>query len=200
VARRADPVRVAVIHGEPRVIESGSQPTRGRVASGAACRESRRYVIRIIRGLIFRLVTAEAVGRNCSVVVVHVTVCTCHGRVLPGQWETRVAVVEGRRAPGRRAVAHVALLRKADRRVVWVVRVLKILQMAAYAGRVCNVVVRIDVTLAALQSRVSPRQRPSGRCVVERCRVPVRGRMADLALLREAGRRVVWVVRVLKIL
>jgi hypothetical protein len=128
-----------------------------------------------------------------------VAVCTCHGRVLPGQGETRVVVVKGRRAPGRRTVADIALLREANRRVVWVVRVLKIFQMTARAGRVCNVVVRIDVTLAALQSRVSPRQRPAGRCVIERCRVPVRGRMADLALLREAGRRVVRVVRVLEI-
>jgi hypothetical protein len=109
-------------------------------------------------------------------------------------------VVKGRRAPGRRTVAHVALLREPGRRVVWVVRVLKILQMAADAGRVCNVVVRIGVTLAALQSGVSARQWPSGRRVIERCRIPVRGRMADLALLREAGRRVVRVVRVLKIL
>ena len=109
-------------------------------------------------------------------------------------------MVKGRRAPDRRTVAHVALLREANRRVVWVVRVLKILQMAAYAGRVCNVVVRVDVTLAALQSRVSPRQRPSGGRVIERCRIPVRGRMADLALLRKTGGRVVRVVRVLEIL
>ena len=47
---------------------------------------------------------------------------------------------------------------------------------------------------------MSARQRPTGRRVIERCRIPVRGRMADLALLREAGRRVVWIVRALEII
>jgi hypothetical protein len=82
VAGGADSVRVAVIHGEPSVIESGSQPTGSRVASGAACWESCRHVIRTIRSLVLRPVTAETVGRDCGVVVVHVTACTCHGRVL----------------------------------------------------------------------------------------------------------------------
>ena len=119
--------------------------------------------------------------------------------MLSGQRETRVVVVEGRRAPSRRTVAHVALLREADGRVVWVVRVLKILQMAADAGRVCDVVIRISVALAALQTRVSTRQWPAGRRVIERCRVPVRRRVADLALLREAGRGVVRVIRALEV-
>ena len=78
VARRADPVRVAVIHGEPGVIEGGSQPTRGRVTGGATRRKSCRHVIRTVRGLVFRPMTAEAVGRNRSVVVVDVTACAQH--------------------------------------------------------------------------------------------------------------------------
>jgi hypothetical protein len=94
VTRRADSVRVAMIHGEPRVIESGSQPSGGSVASGARRRESCRRVIRTIRGLVLRLMTAETVGRNGSVVVVHVTASARHGCVLPRQGETCVVVVE----------------------------------------------------------------------------------------------------------
>lgn len=46
---------------------------------------------------------------------------------------------------------------------------------------------------------MSAGQRPSSRRVIERRRVPVRGRMANLALLREAGRRVVRIVRALEV-
>jgi len=149
VTRRADPVRVAVIHGEPRVIESGSQPTRRGVASGAARRESCRHVARTVRGLVLRLMTAEAVGRNGGVVVVHVTACAWHGRVLPGQGETGVVVVKGSWAPGCRTVAYVALLRDSGRNVIRIVRSVEVFQMAAYAGRIRNVVVRVDMALAA---------------------------------------------------
>ena len=46
---------------------------------------------------------------------------------------------------------------------------------------------------------MSAGQRPSSRRVIERRRVPVRGRMTNLALLREAGRRVVRIVRALEV-
>jgi hypothetical protein len=71
--------------------------------------------------------------------------------------------------------------------------------MAANTSRNRNVVVGVRVTLAALQTRVSARQRPASRCVIERCRIPVRRRMANLALLREASRRVVRVIRTLEV-
>ena len=199
VTRRADPVRVAVIHGEPRVIESGSQPGRRRVAGCARGRESCRHVVRAVRALVVHLVTTEAVGGHRGVVVVHVTASARHGRVLPCQGETCVVVVEARRAPGRRTMAHVALLRESGRDVVRIVRALEVSQMAADAARVCDVVVRVHVTLAALQSGVSARQRPTSRCVVERCCVPVRRRMANFALLRKASRRVVRIVRALEV-
>ena len=70
--------------------------------------------------------------------------------------------------------------------------------MAADAGRVCDVVVCVDMTLAALQTE-SARQWPAGGCVIERRRIPVRRCMANLALLREASRRVIGVVRVLEV-
>ena len=199
VTRRADSVCVAVIDVEPGVIESGAQPTRGGVASSARGRESRRRVIRIVRGLVFRLMTTKAIGRHRGVVVVHVTACTRHGRVLSRQGEAGVVVVETCGTPGCRTVAYLALLREAGRNVAGIVCALEIFQMAADTSRNSNVVVGVRVTLAALQTRVSARKRPSGRCVIERCRIPVRRRMANLALLRETGRRVVGVVRALKV-
>ena len=119
---RADPVGVTVIHREPRVIEGCSQPTRGRVTGGASGREPRGHVIRIVRALVIHLMTAEAVGGHRGVVVVHMTASTRDGRVLPSQGEARVVVVEAGRTPGRRTVAHVALLREPGRNVVRIVR------------------------------------------------------------------------------
>lgn len=199
VTRCADPVCIAVIHGEPRVIESGSQPGRRCVARCARGRESCRHVVRAVRALIVHLVTTEAVSGHRGVVVVHVTTGACDRCVLPRQGETCVVVVEACRAPSRRAVTHFALLWESGRNVARIVRALEIIQVAADASRVSDVVVRIGVALAALQSRVCSRQRPAGRCVIECCRIPVRGRMANLALLRETGRRVVGAVRALKV-
>lgn len=94
----------------------------------------------------------EAVGGHGGVVVVDVTASTCDGGVLPRERESCVVVVEACRTPGCRTVAYIALLRESGRNVTWIVRALEILQMAANAGGVCNVVVRIGMTLAALQS------------------------------------------------
>jgi len=96
-------------------------------------------------------------------------------------------------------VAHIALLWESGRNVTWIVRALKIFEVAADASSVCDVVVCISVALAALQSGVSTRQRPSSRRVIERRRVPVRSRVAYFALLREAGSAVVRIVRALKV-
>ena len=122
------------------------------MASSARGRESCRNVVRTVGGLVLRLVTAEAVGGHAGVVVVDVTASTRDGGVLPRQRKRCVVVVEACRTPGCRTVAHLALLRESGRNVTWIVRALEILQMAAYAGGVCDVVVRIGMTLAALQS------------------------------------------------
>ena len=106
--------------------------------------------------------------------------------VFAGQRETCIVVVESRRAPDRSAVANIALLRESHRDVVRITRALKILQVAAHAGGVCDVVVSAGVTLAALERGVRPGQRPTCGGVIEGRRRPVRGGMADLALLREA--------------
>jgi len=127
VTRRADPVGVTVIHGEPCVIEGGSQPSRRRVASAATGRKSCRHVAGTVRSLVFRLMTTKAVGWHRGVVVVHVTACARDGRVLSRQWETGVVVIEACRTPRCCAVAHVALLRKSGCNVAGIVCALEIL-------------------------------------------------------------------------
>jgi hypothetical protein len=48
-------------------------------------------------------------------------------------------------------MADFALLRETRRDMVWVVRSFEIIEVAANAGRIGNVVVPIDMALAALQ-------------------------------------------------
>lgn len=157
-------------------------------------------MIRVVGGVVDTLVTTVAIGRDGSVVVVDMATGTRHGGVSSGQRETGVVVVEARGTPSRGAMAYVALLRESRGYVVGVFRPIEIIQVAADAGRVGNVVVRVHMTLTALQSGVCASQWPSGRCMIEGRRVPVRRRMADLTLLRKPSCGVVRVIRALEVL
>lgn len=150
MTRRTYAIRIAVIHREPRVIKSCAKPTGGCVTGGASGRESGRYVIGIIRCLIVSFVAAETVGGDCRVVVVHVTACAGDRCVSTGQREACVVVIETCRAPRRRAVTDFALLRETRGNMVRVVRSLEIIEVAANAGRIGNVVVPVGMALAAL--------------------------------------------------
>ena len=59
-------------------------------------------------------------------------------------------MIELRRRPGRRAVAHLAGLRESLLRVVRVIRVLIILEMARDARRLRQVVIVVDMAIGAL--------------------------------------------------
>lgn len=112
-----------------------------------------------------------------------------------GQRETRVVVIENRGTPPGCVVAHVALLGKIACNVIRIVRLLIIRQVTAHTGSIRQVVTGSAVTLAALQPAVCPSQWPSGAGMIEGRGRPVCGRMADLALLREACGSVFGTVR-----
>ena len=152
VTGRAHSVGTAMLHGKPGVIKRRTQPTRCRMTDRASCWETGRHVIRIVGSLIVHFVTAEAVGRQGRVVVVHVTVRAEYRGVLSGQGKARVVVIEDCRAPSSRVVAHIALLGKADGSMIWVRRLLKITQVAADADSISDAVVAVRMALAALQS------------------------------------------------
>lgn len=186
VASRADSVRTPMVHREPGVIKGCAQPGGCRVTRRARGGEASRHVIRTVRGLILVLVAAETVRRHGSVVVVDVAVRTRNGSVRARQREAGVVVVERGWAPRGRVVAHVTLLRESDRNMVWIFRVLKIRQVTTDARRIADVVVAVDVALAALHARVRTGQWPTGRRVIEGRGIPVRGGVTDLALLRKS--------------
>jgi hypothetical protein len=63
-------------------------------------------------------------------------------------------MVEGRGLPGQSAVADIALLGKSHSHVIRIGSALVVLQMAAHAGRVGQVVVPVGVAIATLQLQV----------------------------------------------
>ena len=166
VARTAHSARATVIGREPGVVESCVQPAAGVVAGGAGRRKPDRNVVRIVGGLVVGFMTAVTVRRKRRVVVVHVAKRTSGVGVRPREWEN-IIVVEGRGRPRARAVADVALLREACGGVIWVIRGLIFLQVAGYACRVRQAVVVVDVTLRALQGRVSSGEGEASRVVIE---------------------------------
>ncbi len=110
MAARAHTVGVAVIHGEPRVIERGSQPAGRVMARRAGCRKAGRNMVRAGRAVVVGLVTRIAIGWNRRVVIVDVALRARHLGMKASQGKGRVVVIETRRNPSRRVMAHIALL------------------------------------------------------------------------------------------
>lgn len=150
VARCTHTVRIAMIHGEPCVVECSSQPARSRVTGCACGWETRRDVVWTVRGLVLRFVTAVTIRGDRCVVVIYVAVRAGHRSVGPGQRETRIVVIKGRGGPGRRAVAHLTLLGKACGHMIRIVCCLELVQVTAHTCSIRDVVVSVRVALAAL--------------------------------------------------
>jgi len=109
--------------------------------------EAGARMVRIGRGLVIGLVTGEAVGRDRGVVVIHVATGAGHGSVFAGQRKCSGAVIERRRNPGRRVVAHVALLREPRLNVIRVRGAVEILQVARGTGCAVQAVIPVYVAL-----------------------------------------------------
>ncbi len=89
--------------------------------------------------------------------------------VRSGQREFRGCVVEGGRRPGRRRMALIARLREISRNVIGICRTLEIRLMALETACISKLIISIDVTVHALNSRVRAGKRELCRCVVK-CR------------------------------
>lgn len=79
---------------EPGVVEGRTCPRRSGVAGLAGRRETGCRVVGVSGGLVIGLMTGEAISRNRGVIVVHVAAGAGDRRVLAGQGESGVAVVE----------------------------------------------------------------------------------------------------------
>ena len=142
VAGAANPVRIAVIHREERVIlrgQVGWHPSCGGVARVAGCRPRRRLVIGVSGVVVVRDVATGTDGGHRGVVVEHVA----HGAgnrsrsVIAGQRERSVVVVERGVHPVDRVMAQIAGLRESNRGVVRGVRSREGAHVAIRARRLC---------------------------------------------------------------
>ena len=153
VTGRADAIRISVIRRKIRVIERGSGPCRGGVASRTGGRESGRRMIRVRGSVVVRLVTTHAGCRQRRVVIVHVATGAGHGGVRAGEREGRGVVVERGPAPVGGAVAGITRIREPDLCVIRIGGFVVIRQVTGYARgiRAGQTVVPVHVALAALQ-------------------------------------------------
>lgn len=166
VARRADAIRAAVIHGEPGVVEGGAEPVCGdprRVARGASGGESGGHVVWIRRAGIVRFVAGIAIGGSAGIHVSDMAAQTWHAHVRALQRERRVVVVESRSQPIRRSprrMAQRAVLRKTRSHVVRdareIARVVVVRRMASVATGRQSACVIIGVARSARHGGVRP--------------------------------------------
>lgn len=165
VAIAANAVGVAVVHREPGVIELRVGPDLGVVAGLARRREMRGDVVRIVRVQVILLMAAVAIRWQIRPVVVYVAIGALArwNGVRPGQRELSFAVIELGVGPGDRVVAELASLRETHLRVRGIVRVVVILQVTRDARRLIQLVIIVDVAIAAGARRNGVRsgQRPA---------------------------------------
>ena len=209
MACRADPVGVAVIHREPRVlavIECRPRPGRRSMATLAGSWEEclLRRVAWIGRILIIGLVATIARCWQRRVVAIDVTfrALPWWHRVRPRQWKCGVVVIERGVRPDCCVMAHFARRRESRRSMRGVRRAGVILLVAGVASRRIQVVVVVDVAIGALPRRDNVRtgQRESRAVVVKGRIEPSAGAVALIAGLREIRRDVVRISRALVIL
>ena len=204
IAALARRYRVHAGQREPcrRVVEFAIAPLHRVVAllagGGESCVSYGRGCVVVIV-----LVAADASRAADAVVVIHVTIAALARRhtMRPGQRESRLGVIEGRRLPRRSVVAGIAGLGESSCHMVWVSGVLKILEVAGDASRTRQVVVVIDVAIATLARRNGV---GTSECEVHHGVIELRGRPCDRAVaLHTVGgkvsRNVIGVCRALEI-
>ena len=156
---------------------------------------------RILAVVEIRLVARNAGGRKAGKYIALVALRAIHHcAVRSCQRELRSRMVESRPLPARSGMALGAILWKSGRRVIGIVGVAEICQVARDAR--CRKA-RVHIALVALRAihhcAMRTRQRElRGRMIEFRC-LPACRRMAEGAILRKAGRGVVHGTRVVKI-
>ncbi len=179
------------------MVERCRLPSAGVVAHFAGLRETPSDVVRIRRTLEIFQVAGHARRAGQVVIVIDVAVGALARRncMRSRQSEIHERVVESRRLPRDSRVALRAVRGEVSRYVIGVRRSLKILQVAADTGGAGQIVVVVNVAIDALSRRngVSASQRESYRTVIEVRVQPGVGSVADCAVRREAGLRVVGV-------
>lgn len=156
------------------VIECSRLPCCRRVTRLAGRRESRGYVVGVLRALVILQMASRTIGTDGRIVPANVTGRTRHIHVRARQWELCLAVIERRRLPRCRRVAHLAGCRYSRGSMVRVGRALVVLHVTTGAiGTDCRVVAA-DMTGRAGHAYVRSSERELRRVVIEIRRLPRR--------------------------
>jgi len=187
------------------VVEGAVGPKDRIVTSLTSGRETRGNMVYRRRCIVVvGLMARDAGGVRDVVVIVDVAICALPRRhsVRSSEGESRAVVIERGVQPGRCVVALIAPLGEIRRHVIRVGRSLVVLQVAGHASRAGQVVVVINVTVAALPrgNRVHTGEGKVGEVVVERGVGPGSRIVTLLAGLGEARGDVVGILRSLVVL
>ena len=174
------------------VIELRRLPCRGRVAHGTIVRELAGNVIRVRRAVVVVLMALIAVhvGNGC-IVSVRVALLARRRQMPPFERKLRRSVAEGRRFPGRHAMALRAVAREYPDCVIRALCCREVGLMALEAVRVLQIVIPANVTFLAGLRVVRAGQRECGGLVVEGGRLPRVAAVALRAIVRELRVRVI---------
>ena len=181
------------------VVERCRLPGGRVMAKVTSLREARCHMIGVRRSVEIRDVTTRAHERQGCEVVVHVTQRARGGEVRAGQWERGLGVVECGRLPSGRVVAHFAGLRESGRHMIGTRRLVEIRHVAAGALSRYGGIVVVQVAQRALHCKVRPSQWERGLGMVECRRLPGGRGVAHIAGLRESGRHMIGIRRLVEI-
>ena len=182
-----------------RVVERRTQPVDRRVTLRAVRREPRGGVVRVGRRIIRSQMACRASRRIQGVVIVDVTLSAGRGQMRSGECKSRLGVVKCGRIPRRCCVTRVAGLREAGCHMIGVRRIVEIRNMAARALKRQGGVVIVHMAQRALSRDMRAGQRKRGLGVIEYGRLPCGRVVAYFAGLREAGRHMIGVRRLVEI-
>jgi len=158
------------------------------VANGAVRWKFRLRVIGIGCAVVVLHVAAGAGATRQGVVIVHVTLTALQIGMAEGEREPHRAVIEIRRLPGAGGVTHLACLRKIQRNVAGIVRLLIIREVAAAAGCGSSLESISRVAGGAVKARMHASQGEAGELqVIEAHAKPVVETMALLARGRKTS-------------
>ena len=172
------------------MVERGARPTRRRMTCLACCREHSRDVIRVRSRLVFGFMTAVTVRRSARVLAADMATRARHIHVRTCQRETRIAVVESGRLPGRRTVTNRAVEGEPGSLVVRIGCRVVIVEVTTRASRT-QAVVPVHVACSARKSCMRTCQREPCFTVIECGAGPRRRRVTYGAIRRESSGDVV---------
>lgn len=137
-----------------RMIERCRLPGRGGVAHFALLRNARSQMVRAGRTLVVLQVAGDACRGRQVEISAGMALVALQLRMPARERKPDRIVVETRRLPGRRRMALLAGLRKAESQVVGIARLLEIRQVAAHACRRRALVLPPRMASGAVQRRV----------------------------------------------